>query len=345
MSSKSSADRSRNGAACRARPSSSPSAQGSAADSATICWARMSSGRSGTTMASSRPWRVPRSSAAHSTSSSRVVGYSRPDGVPVRVWLERPTRCRKVAKLRGEPIWHTSSTGPTSMPSSSEAVATRARRSPARSRASMLGMVRTVLFAPEDLALVRGDPTERRGSSTSCWSSAPPGWPGCGPTTTGSSSSATRCSRPPGWPAGGATETLDVWDGHLTDSGAAAARRPARADRGLAAAHVALGVRRGRRPGRPRRGARLRRTVPLGRGGLRAVHGRGRCPTPRSWRRRWPSGWPNGADQLDRGVTLVGPHRDDLVSTSAPAPAKGFASHGESWSLALALKLRDVRAP
>ena len=136
MSSKSSADRSRNGAACRARPSSSPSAQASAADSATICWARMSSGRSGMTMASSRPWRVPRSSAAHSTSSSRVVGYSRPDGVPVRVWLERPTRCRKVAKLRGEPIWHTSSTGPTSMPSSSEAVATRARRSPARSRAS-----------------------------------------------------------------------------------------------------------------------------------------------------------------------------------------------------------------
>ena len=136
MSSKSSADRSRNGAACRARPSSSPSGHGSAADSATICCARMSSGRSGTTMASSWPRRTPRSSAAHSTSSSRVVGYSRPDGVPVRVWFERPTRCRKVAKLRGEPIWHTSSTGPTSMPSSREAVATRARRSPARSRAS-----------------------------------------------------------------------------------------------------------------------------------------------------------------------------------------------------------------
>ena len=38
--------------------------------------------------------------------------------------------------LRGEPIWHTSSTGPMSMPSSSEAVATSARRSPARSRDS-----------------------------------------------------------------------------------------------------------------------------------------------------------------------------------------------------------------
>jgi DNA replication and repair protein RecF len=44
-------------------------------------------------------------------------------------------------------------------------------------------------------------------------------------------------------------------------------------------------------------------------------------------------------DELDRGVTLVGPHRDDLVLHLGPAPAKGFASHGESWSLALALKL------
>jgi DNA replication and repair protein RecF len=44
-------------------------------------------------------------------------------------------------------------------------------------------------------------------------------------------------------------------------------------------------------------------------------------------------------DELDRGMTLVGPHRDDLVITLGPVPAKGFASHGESWSLALALKL------
>ena len=44
-------------------------------------------------------------------------------------------------------------------------------------------------------------------------------------------------------------------------------------------------------------------------------------------------------DELDRGMTLVGPHRDDVVIHLGPAPAKGFASHGESWSLALALKL------
>ncbi len=45
------------------------------------------------------------------------------------------------------------------------------------------------------------------------------------------------------------------------------------------------------------------------------------------------------SDELDRGMTLVGPHRDDLVLHLGPAQAKGFASHGESWSLALALKL------
>ncbi len=48
-------------------------------------------------------------------------------------------------------------------------------------------------------------------------------------------------------------------------------------------------------------------------------------------------------DELDRGISLVGPHRDDLVLTlgtdQARLPVKGYASHGESWSFALALKL------
>ncbi|WP_309707901.1 DNA replication/repair protein RecF [Pseudolysinimonas sp.] len=43
--------------------------------------------------------------------------------------------------------------------------------------------------------------------------------------------------------------------------------------------------------------------------------------------------------ELDRGLTLIGPHRDDLVLTLNGLPAKGYASHGESWSFALALKL------
>ncbi len=46
--------------------------------------------------------------------------------------------------------------------------------------------------------------------------------------------------------------------------------------------------------------------------------------------------------ELDRAVTLVGPHRDDLVLTLNELPARGYASHGESWSYALALKLASA---
>jgi DNA replication and repair protein RecF len=45
------------------------------------------------------------------------------------------------------------------------------------------------------------------------------------------------------------------------------------------------------------------------------------------------------SDEVERGVSLVGPHRDDLVLSLGDLPAKGYASHGESWSFALALKL------
>ena len=50
----------------------------------------------------------------------------------------------------------------------------------------------------------------------------------------------------------------------------------------------------------------------------------------------------NRRAELERGVTLVGPHRDDLVVTLNELPARGYASHGESWSLALALKLASA---
>ena len=46
--------------------------------------------------------------------------------------------------------------------------------------------------------------------------------------------------------------------------------------------------------------------------------------------------------ELDRGMTLAGPHRDDLVFELNQLPAKGYASHGESWSFALALKLASA---
>lgn len=46
--------------------------------------------------------------------------------------------------------------------------------------------------------------------------------------------------------------------------------------------------------------------------------------------------------ELERGITLVGPHRDDLVLVLGSLPAKGYASHGESWSYALALRLASL---
>ncbi len=149
--------------------------------------------------------------------------------------------------------------------------ANRARlgRSPARRARDVLGALRLVLFAPEDLELVRGRPGRARGAtSTTCWSPGSPGSPACGPTTSGWSSSATPCCAPPTWPArpaasrGGDLSTLDVWDTHLAQHGAellagrlelVAGARPARGE----------GVRRGGR--RPWRGRRSRTRSSAGR--------------------------------------------------------------------------------
>ena len=46
--------------------------------------------------------------------------------------------------------------------------------------------------------------------------------------------------------------------------------------------------------------------------------------------------------ELERGITLIGPHRDDLQLNLGSLPAKGYASHGESWSYALSLKLASL---
>ena len=47
----------------------------------------------------------------------------------------------------------------------------------------------------------------------------------------------------------------------------------------------------------------------------------------------------NRSSELERGLTLTGPHRDDLLLTLGDHQVKGYASHGESWSIALSLKL------
>lgn len=42
--------------------------------------------------------------------------------------------------------------------------------------------------------------------------------------------------------------------------------------------------------------------------------------------------------EIERGISLVGPHRDDMEALLGSSPAKGFASHGETWSYAIALR-------
>ena len=69
----------------------------------------------------------------------------------------------------------------------------RINKSPLPRARELVGLVRTVVFSPEDLTLVKGDPAERAASSTTCWCCGPRGSPASAPTTTGSSGSATPC--------------------------------------------------------------------------------------------------------------------------------------------------------
>jgi DNA replication and repair protein RecF len=188
----------------------------------------------------------------------------------------------------------------------------RVNRAPLPRPRELLGLVKSVLFAPEDLALVRGDPAERRRFLDDLLVSRTPGWPACAATTTGCSSSATPCSRPRGWPAARRSATLDVWDGHLTDLGGPAAGRPAAAGR-RPAPHVAAPT--PRWPGRRRAVAALGYAAPCPRPGDGAPLVAGtRAARRRELPPRCASGSPSGAaTRSTAGVTLVGPHRDDLV--------------------------------
>jgi DNA replication and repair protein RecF len=137
---------------------------------------------------------------------------------------------------------------------------------------------------------------------------------------------------------GNALATLDVWDGHLVDLGgqllaarlrlvADLAPHMARAYAGVAGADAAVAA------------LGYASTVPLAGDGAPVQEGTA-LPTAdelsAALRERVAE---RRTDEVDRGMTLVGPHRDDLVISLGSMPAKGFASHGESWSLALALKL------
>ena len=208
----------------------------------------------------------------------------------------------------------------------------RLNRSPVRSPREVIGVLRAVLFAPEDLALVRGDPGDRRRYLDDLGAVRRPRVAAIRAdydkvlrqrTALLKSASGARFRG-----ARGALDTLEVWDGHLATHGAElmAARmtlvnelapevqksyqRLAPASRPASISYRAsIDI----EPDRP--DVELLRTALLEKMAVRRDA------------------------ELERGVCLVGPHRDDLELRLGEQPAKGFASHGESWSMALALRL------
>jgi DNA replication and repair protein RecF len=214
----------------------------------------------------------------------------------------------------------------------------RVNRAPLPRPRELLGMVRTVLFAPEDLALVRGDPAERRRFIDELLVSRTPRLAGVRADYERVLKQRNALLKTARLARGDALATLDVWDGHLIDLGGQllAARLRLIAD---LAPHMSRAYEEVAGPGSAVATLGYASTVPLAGDGspiaadaaLPGAAELGAALAERVAERR--------KDEVDRGMTLVGPHRDDLVLHLGAAPAKGFASHGESWSLALALKL------
>jgi DNA replication and repair protein RecF len=218
----------------------------------------------------------------------------------------------------------------------------RLNRSPLPRTRELLGLVRTVLFSPDDQTLVKGDPAERRRFLDDLLVARAPRFAGVRQdydrvlrqrNTLLKSAGAARRSSSAG---SGQLATLEAWDEHL-----------ARAGSELLAGRLALVE-------------SLRPHVAKAYADVAAqATGSGRTEAALAYKPSFelPAGDGDGADrhslaaalleevaqrrqeELDRGVSLVGPHRDDLVLSIGPLPARGYASQGETWSLALALRL------
>lgn len=212
----------------------------------------------------------------------------------------------------------------------------RLNRSPVRSPREVIGVLRAVLFAPEDLALVRGDPAERRRYLDELASIRRPRIAGVRAdydkvlrqrTALLKSAPAAlhRADR-------GVLDTLDVWDGQLAAHGAElmAARIDLvnRLAPQVAQAYQLLA------PGTRTAAIGYRANLEAQPAGASAADLQAALLEALARRR---------AAELERGMCLVGPHRDELELRLGEQPVKGFASHGESWSMALALRLASYR--
>ena len=233
----------------------------------------------------------------------------------------------------------------------------RLNKAPLTRTRDVLGTLRTVLFAPEDLALVKGDPAGRRAFLDDLLVARQPRWAGVradydrilkqrnallkqaapvlrkGPSRRRSASLAP--DENPDTARESTLHTLDVWNTHLADVGAQLLYARLRLLRDLtpflAAAYEAVSA------GTTAVSASYRASV---REPAAAAIAAGEVPELDALRAELLAAFDeHRAAEIERGVTLVGPHRDDVHLSLGPMPAKGYASHGESWSLALGLKL------
>jgi DNA replication and repair protein RecF len=224
----------------------------------------------------------------------------------------------------------------------------RVNRSPLPRPRELLGLVRTVVFSPEDLTLVKGDPSERRRFLDDLLVLRTPRLAGVRSDydrvlrQRNSLLKTAAAARRGSSGETSALSTLEAWNAHLARTGAELlAERLALVEAlrpylGKAYETVARGASRDDAeieyrpsfdlpPALEEAVAQLpSRTDSLVEALLEAL----------AERRN---------DELDRGVSLVGPHRDELLlslgTPDARLPVKGYASHGESWSVALALRL------
>ncbi|CAM5511053.1 DNA replication and repair protein RecF [Streptomyces avidinii] len=223
----------------------------------------------------------------------------------------------------------------------------------------VLGIVRTVLFAPEDLALVKGDPGERRRFLDELVTARSPRMAAVRSdyervlkqrnTLLKSAAMARR--------HGGRSmdlSTLDVWDQHLARTGAELLAQ--RLDLIATLLPLADKAYEQLAPGGGPLGLAYKSSAAPEAVGEPGAGAGGEADGPGAASGAAPDG---GAprtrealyevllaalagvrkQEIERGVTLVGPHRDDMVLRLGDLPAKGYASHGESWSYALALRL------
>ena len=212
----------------------------------------------------------------------------------------------------------------------------RLNRSPVRSAREVLGVLKCVLFAPEDLALVRGDPAERRRYLDELATTRRPSLAGVRADyekVLRQRTALLKTLAPKFRGDSSALETLDVWDGHLAAHGAR-----------LVAARVALvnelhpEVEKAYQllaPSSRPAALRYRSSVEI----IEAEAAVGTADADLFEAALLAELARKRRAELERGVCLVGPHRDDLELRLGDEPAKGFASHGESWSMALSLRL------